>query len=85
MLCPTDTDFNGTDPIEIAVLDSDHDASLGRYEFTVDITIINDDIQEPEEYFLVVLEIQNSDTEKIQIDPNKQCSKIRIKEDKDGK
>ena len=84
MLCPTDTDFS-TEPKKMAVLDSDHDASLGRYEFTVNIEIINDNIQEPEEYFLVVLEIQNSDTEKIQIDPNKQCSKIRIKEDKDGK
>ena len=84
MLCPTDKDFN-TKPIEMAVLDSDHDTSLGRHDFTVSIEINNDDTQEPEEYFLVVLEIQNSDAEKIQIDPNKQCSKIRIKEDKDGK
>ena len=82
--CPTDEDFS-PDPIEIAVLESDHDTSLGRYEFTVNIAINNDGIQEPEEYFLVVLDVQNSDPEKLQVDPNKRCSKIRIREDKSGK
>ena len=72
------------------VLDSDiptHTES-SVYEFTMDIAIYDDDIQEPQEYFLVVLDVRDSDPGsqgKLEVDPNKRCLKIRIKEDRSGK
>ena len=57
----------------------------------MDIIINDDNIQEPAEYFLLVLDklveddSQGSSKEELNIDPTKQCSKIKIDQDKDGK
>lgn len=61
------------------------DIHPGIHEFTANIEIINDDIQELAEYFLVVLDIKDSDPELLQVDSSKQCTGVKITEDKDGK
>ena len=83
----TEADFN-VHPVEVAVLDDDVQNNRHSifYEFMVDIAINNDVTQEPEEYFLVILEIGNFNPQnKLEVDPRKQCARIRIKVDNSGK
>lgn len=83
----TESDFSGH-PVEVEVLDDDVQNNRNSifYEFMVDIAINNDITQEPEEYFLVVLEIGEFNPQnKLEIDQSKQCARIRIKVDNSGK
>ena len=83
----TEVDFS-VHPIEVEVLDDDVQNNINSifYEFLVDIAINDDVTQEPEEYFLVVLEIGEFNLQnKLEIDRSKQCARIRIKVDNRGK
>jgi hypothetical protein len=87
LIFSAEADFS-VHPVEMAVLDDDVQNNRGSalYEFMVDIAINNDNIQEPEEYFLVVLDVKDFDAEKrLEIDSSKQCARIRIKKDNSGK
>ena len=57
------------------------------FELTVDIPLHDDNIQEPAEYFLAVLATRQPGDNKYTIDTNsgRQCSRIDIDEDRDGK
>ncbi len=82
----TEADFSAH-PVEKPVLDVDIQNNRGSifYEFIMDIAINNDAIKEPEEYFLVVLDVRDFDPEKLEIDPSRRCARIRIKVDMSGK
>ena len=85
----TEVDFS-VHPIEVEVLDDDVQNNRNSifYEFLVDIAINDDVTQEPEEYFLVVLDLEIGDfnpQNKLEIDQSKQCARIRIKVDNRGK
>ena len=57
------------------------------YELTVDIPLHDDNVQEPAEYFLAVLATKQPGESKyiVDTDSNRQCSRIDIDEDNDGK
>ena len=73
-------DFS-THPIEVTI--PDQAAHSGRYEFVVNITLNDDSVQEPTEYFLLVL----GSPGKVAMvdDADRQCSGVKITEDHDGK
>ena len=57
------------------------------FELTVDIPVHDDNVQEPAEYFLAVLATKRNGDSKytVDTDSNRQCSRIDIDEDNDGK
>lgn len=77
-------DFDAT-PIEALV---PHDATdaIGRYEISIPVSLINDDIQEPVEYFLLILDAhQSPPTDSIRFTRGRQCIRVKITQDQDGK
>ena len=56
------------------------------FDFEVNITLEDDTIQEPEEYFLLVLDVQQSDAskDKITVDAERRCLRVHIAQSLEG-
>lgn len=74
-------DFN-TNPVKTTV--GPHNAK--HFDFEVNITLEDDTIQEPEEYFLLVLDVQQSDAskDKITVDAERRCLRVHIAQSLEG-
>ena len=60
--------------------------AIGRYEVEIPISVVDDDIHEPTEYFLLVLDAHQSPaTDLIRFTRGRQCIRVKITTDKDGK
>ena len=80
----TEGDFDGTQ-VEVLVPYHATDAT-GRYEINIPIAVINDDIHEPIEYLLLVLDAHQSPAiDLIRFTRGRQCIRVKITQDQDGK
>ena len=60
--------------------------AIGRYEVEIPISVVNDDIHEPTEYFLLVLDAHQSPaTDLIRFTRGRRCIRVKITTDNDGK
>jgi hypothetical protein len=60
--------------------------ATGRYGIDIPVPIIDDDIHEPIEYFLLVLGAHQSPaTDLIRFTRGRQCIRVKITTDRDGK
>ena len=74
-------DFDGS---RVEILIPHH--ATGRYEINIPIPVKDDDIHEPTEYFLLVLDAQQSPaTDLIRFTRGRQCIRVKITPDRDGK
>ena len=64
---------------------SDATDASGHYEINIPVSVENDDIQEPTEYFLLVLDAHQSPaTDLIRFTRGRQCIRVKITQDQDG-
>ena len=56
------------------------------FEFEVNVALEDDTIQEPEEYFLLVLDVQQADNskDKITVDAERRCLRVHIAQSLEG-
>lgn len=60
--------------------------AIGRYEIDIPVSVVDDDIHEPIEYLLLVLDAHQSPaTDLIRFTRGRQCIRIKITQDEDGK
>ena len=75
-------DFSATPVVQM--VSSDATDATGRFEFDVSISLQDDTIQEPAEYFLLVLSVQQNGVDTIRTSSGRQCIRVKIATDQDG-
>ena len=66
------------------MVSSDATDATGRFEFDVSVSLQDDTIQEPAEYFLLVLSVQQNGVDTIRISSGRRCIRVKIATDQDG-
>jgi hypothetical protein len=77
------SDFNGQ--LQEGIIPSDAIVQGQGYKLTVNIGLIDDNIREPEEYFLLFLNASQSPlTDTIEYASGRDCLRVSIRADQDG-